>query len=180
MNWIPRSKAVTSFIHRWWLLPFLGVFNGAKTCQKAGNGSDAAPGLSQGWSEGPAEWSIRFCWWKFWWHPIPIRHGLLVVVYVGLYRFTLVYSAFILVYGINCRPYEWNASLLLVVWFVLIGQKAIGSWHICSRQETSKTPAVSSREAIEARGVGGSSSHPTSTTVFHQRLDRFSWISNGF
>ena len=64
---------------------------------KAGNGSDAPPGLSQGWSEGPAEWSKQFCWWKF----LMTSNTFFCMVDGGVCRLMLVYIGLILVYGIN-------------------------------------------------------------------------------
>lgn len=75
----------------------------------------------------------------------------MVVVYVGLCWFIVVLYWF-MASIMYCRAYEWNAFtyfLLLVVWFILMGQKFCFEANLFC-QETSKTPAVSSREAIEA------------------------------
>lgn len=86
-----HSSTVGDFSHS------LGYSTGSP-CWKAGNGSDAPPGLSQGWSEGPAEWSKRFCWWKF---LMTSNTFFCMVDGGGVCRLMLVYSGFILVYGMN-------------------------------------------------------------------------------
>lgn len=81
----------------------------------------------------------------------------MVVVYVGLCWFIVVLYWF-MASIMYCRAYEWNAFtyFLLFDLFWWVTKFCLEANLFC--QDTSKTPAVSSREAIEA--CWGLVSHP--------------------